>query len=447
MDIENLDMEWKECWSEKYLKTIAAFNNTKGGRMIIGRRDNGEYVGVKDIKGTVKAISDTIHNKFDFITETRAENIEGKDCIIIDVPHGDEIVDYNGKFYFRDGNTTQQVQGAPLKKILLEEMYTQWLDQPCDVDPEDISEDAFRFFMKKGKESGRIPENVPEDDMMLALKTMNLLSEGKLSLTAALLFTKNPDKYEYGAFLKIGLFDSKKSLLRDDILDNIPLVMLPDACMRVLNDKYIQPTYRYGTGTASRGTNYLYPPDAVRELVVNAIIHKDYSMKQEIFVHVYEDKLMIHSSGVLPEGITPEQLKGHHASVKRNKKLAEAFYAMKYVEGWGQGIEKVMSACRENGNPEPEFICAPNYLLAILRPKKELPHKSDNVDFVLDDKDWVIIDIMSVDPYITIDEIISKSNLSTKIVRTRIKRLSENNIISREGSRRTGKWIVRNQQP
>ena len=71
MDIENLDMEWKESWADKYLKTIAAFYNTKGGRIIIGRKDNGEYVGVQDVKGTTKTISDTIRNKFHFISETR----------------------------------------------------------------------------------------------------------------------------------------------------------------------------------------------------------------------------------------------------------------------------------------------------------------------------------------------------------------------------------------
>ncbi len=235
--------------------------------------------------------------------------------------------------------------------------------------------------------------------------------------------------------------------MRDDMLDHVPLVMLPDACMRVLNDKYIQPTYRYDTGTAARGMNYLYPMDAIRELVVNAIVHKDYSMQQEIAVYIYEDKLMIHSPGILPEGITVENLKGYHPSVKRNKKLAEAFYTMKYIEGWGQGIAKVLSACKENGNPEPEFICTSNYLLVTLRPKKELPLKTDNVDYVLDENDLAIIDIITAEPYVTVSEISLMLNLSIKIVRNHIDRLRKNNIVSREGSKRTGKWVVRNLQP
>ena len=442
MDIENLDMEWKESWADKYLKTIAAFYNTKGGRMIIGRKDNGEYVGVQDVKGTTKAISDTIRNKFHFISETRAENIDGKDCIIIDVPKGDTIVDYDGRFYFRVGNTTQQLEGIPLKRILLDEMGIQWLDQPCKVDPEDISEDAFRFFMKKGKEAKRIPDDVPEDDMMLALRTMGLFHDDELSLTAALLFTKNPDKYEYGAFLKIGLFDSNDCLMRDDMLDRIPLVLLPDECIRVLSDKYIQPTYRYDTGTASRELDYLYPMDAIRELVVNAIVHKDYSMRQEVAIYLYEDKLMVYSSGLLPEGVTLENLMGSHPSVKRNKRLAEAFYAMKYIEGWGQGIKKVLSACKENGNPEPEFSYMSNGLLVTLHPKTYRNIDPENIGLVLDQIDHTILSIMTANPSVSITEISSESDLSIRIVRYRIEKLRKKNVISREGSKKAGRWVV-----
>ncbi len=229
MDIENLDMEWKESWSDKCLKTIAAFYNTKGGRMIIGRRDNGEYIGIQDVKATTKSISDSIRNKLHLISETHAVSIEGKDCIIVDVPKGDEIVDYDGRFYFRVGNTTQQLEGNPLKKILLDELRMQWLDQPRKIDPRSLSEDAFRFFLKRGKEAGRIPETIPEDDMMTALESMGLLNDGDLSLTAVLLFADDPKRYQYGAYLKIGLFDDRGILLRDDILDRIPLVRLPES--------------------------------------------------------------------------------------------------------------------------------------------------------------------------------------------------------------------------
>ena len=442
MDIENLDTEWKESWSDKCLKTIAAFYNTKGGRMIIGRRDNGEYIGIQDVKATTKSISDSIRNKLHLISETHAVSIEGKDCIIVDVPKGDEIVDYDGRFYFRVGNTTQQLEGNPLKKILLDELGMQWLDQPRDIDPRSLSEDAFRFFLKRGKEAGRIPDTIPEDDMMTALESMGLLNDGDLSLTAVLLFADDPKRYQYGAYLKIGLFDDRGILLRDDILDRIPLVRLPDECMRVLSDKYIQPTYRYDTGTASRALNYQYPMDAIRELVVNAIIHKDYSTEQEIAIYVYKDMLKIYSGGLLPEGITFENLKGSHPSIKRNKKLAEAFYSMKYIERWGQGISKVLSACRENGNPEPEFSYMSSGFMVTLRPKG-YTEPIDFRDLGLDDTDSKIIQAMIDDPSIRIFSLCDMVGLSDKTVRQRINRLKGEGIVVREGSKKAGVWKVR----
>ena len=58
--LEDIDEEWKEIWKSEYLKTISAFHNTAGGRFIVGRRDDGTFVGVQDVKGTLKSVSDSI---------------------------------------------------------------------------------------------------------------------------------------------------------------------------------------------------------------------------------------------------------------------------------------------------------------------------------------------------------------------------------------------------
>ena len=133
---------------------------------------------------------------------------------------------------------------------------------------------------------------------------------------------------------------------------------------------------------------------------------------------------------------------GSHPSVKRNKRLAEAFYAMKYIEGWGQGIKKVLSACKENGNPEPEFSYMSNGLLVTLRPKTYRNTDPDNVGFVLDQIDHRILSIMTANPSVSITEISSESDLSIRIVRYRIEKLRKKNIISREGSKKAGRWVV-----
>ena len=244
----------------------------------------------------------------------------------------------------------------------------QWLDKPCEVKNEDLSDDAIRLFIQKTKEMEHIPYDVQYSEKS-ALKDMYLFCGDKLSLTAAILLAKNPDKYCPGSFLKIESFVNEGTLLKSDVL-RMPLALLPAESMRVLSDKHLKPTPRLDPKTNAVSIERPYPLEAVRELVVNAIVHKDYSIDQEVSIGIYKDKLTIYSPGILPEAITVEDLKGMHASIRYNWRLAEVFHALRYMEGWGQGIARVMRACKNNGNPEPEFSIKSEGLLVTLRPKE-----------------------------------------------------------------------------
>lgn len=244
----------------------------------------------------------------------------------------------------------------------------QWLDRPCEVKNEDLSDDAIRLFIQKTKEMKRIPYDVQYGEKS-ALNDMYLFCGDKLSLTAAILLAKDPDKYCPGSFLKIESFDNEGTLLNSDIL-RMPVALLPAECMRVLSDKYLKPTPRFNSKTNKVRIEYTYPLEAVRELVVNAIVHKDYSIDQEVSIGIYKDKLTIYSPGILPQAITLEDLKVMHTSIRCNRRLADAFHALRYVECWGQGLPRVMRACKDNGNPEPEFTIKSDGLLVTLRPKE-----------------------------------------------------------------------------
>ena len=115
---------------------------------------------------------------------------------------------------------------------------------------------------------------------------------------------------------------------------------------------------------------------------------------------------------------------------------------MKYIEGGGQGIKKVLSACKENGNPEPEFSYMSNGLLVTLRPKTYRNTDPDNIGLVLDQIDHTILSIMTANPSVSITEISSESDLSIRIVRYLIEKLRKKNVISREGSKKAGRWVV-----
>lgn len=443
MDIENIDTEWKESWASKYLKTIAAFHNTAGGRMVIGRDDNGVYVGVPNIKKETKTVADDIRNKLHIMSNTRAKVIEGKNCIVIDVPKGDKLVDYEGKFYMRVGNTTQQIEGDELKKILLDERGMQWLDQTSKVTMDALSSEALSIFLSKGKSAGRIPTNI-EAEFDTVLNRFHLISDGKLTDTAVLLFHPNPYTVNYGAYAKVGLFDDDGLLIRDDII-RCPLIQLADETMKILLDKYIQPTYGYGGGTTSRHLVFQYPEKALRELLVNAIVHMDYSVQSPILVRVFKDRLEISNPGSLLSGLTAETLKVSHKSVLRNEKLASVFYASGMVENWGQGITKVLVECRNNANPEPEFTEVEGEFKVIIKTRAvAIPGIEALNHFKVDEKSKAILACMVDDPSISIRIISDITHIPEATINRRIKSMIDSGYLIRNGSTKSGKWIVVN---
>ena len=441
MDIENIDTEWKESWALKYLKTIAAFHNTAGGRMIIGRNDNGVYVGIQNIKKETKTVADDIRNKLHIMSNTRAEAIEGKNCIVIDVPKGDKLIDYEGKFYMRVGNTTQQIEGDDLKKILLDERGMQWLDQASKVAVDALSSDALSLFLSKGKSAGRIPADI-EADFNTVLNRFQLINDGKLTDTAVLLFHPNPYSVNYGAYAKIGLFDDDGLLIRDDII-RCPLIQLADETMRILLDKYIQPTYGYGGGTTSRHLVFQYPEKALRELLVNAIVHMDYSIQSPILVRVFKDHLEISNPGSLLSGLTAETLKVSHRSVLRNEKLADVFYASGMVENWGQGITKVLVECKNNANPEPEFTEVDGEFKVVIKTRAAvIPDIEALNHFKVDEKSKAILACMIDDPSVSIRIISEITHIPLATIKRRVKSMTDSGHLMREGNAKAGKWIV-----
>ena len=125
---------------------------------------------------------------------------------------------------------------------------------------------------------------------------------------------------------------------------------MADQVMNTLKSKYlIRPISYVGL---ERMEPMEYPEPALREAILNAIIHKDYSSTQ-ILLSIYDDRLQIWNPGNLPEELNIEDLKRDHSSYPRNRNIASVFFKAGYIESWGRGINKIIEACIEAGLPEP----------------------------------------------------------------------------------------------
>ena len=442
VDLENNQQEWKEIWDSSYLKAIAAFYNTDGGQMIVGRKDNGEYVGLKDPKDTAKKISDTISNKLCIYPDVHIEDFDGKLCVVIDVSAGGRLVSLDSKFYKRVGNTNQELKGDELSLAILDEYRMSWLDRTCDVKVEDLSDEAISFFVQSGKKCGRISPSADEHDTDKIISTYDLARDGKLTLNAAVLFHPTPRRINDAAFLKIGYFDENNSLRREDYITG-PVIMIPEKAIQVLYDRYIPDTYGYGGVTAQRHIIQKYPKDALRELIVNAMVHKNYQIQEPTTIRVRPDSIEIFCFGGLPQGWKPSMLKKSHNSIRRNRTLASVFYAAGYVENWGQGIGKVIEECRKNGNPDPIFSEEFNGLAVTIgiNPTTDITDTSQLIAG-LDEKNKAILTCIKKDSGISARSISEITGISINTVERRLKKLTELGILKREGSTKSGKWII-----
>lgn len=122
-------------------------------------------------------------------------------------------------------------------------------------------------------------------------------------------------------------------------------------------DMHLPVASRIVSGRMRREDRPQYPPEALREALVNALCHRDYSEAgASIGVAIFDDRLEVWSYGRLPGGLTTQQLLGDRPSVRRNELIADVFYRRGYIEKWGRGTQKIIELCRRTGARAPEFV-------------------------------------------------------------------------------------------
>ena len=108
-------------------------------------------------------------------------------------------------------------------------------------------------------------------------------------------------------------------------------------------------------------------PGALREALLNAVVHKDYGSGIPVQISVYDDRLVLWNPGALQEHWTLERLLGKHPSLPFNPLLANAFFRAGYIEAWGRGIQKIQRECREHGISPPVYDFGMGGVMVTLR--------------------------------------------------------------------------------
>ena len=379
---ETQNIEYKSVWKDEYLKWICGFANAQGGTLYIGKDDNGNVVGVKDAKKLLEELPNKITTILEIVTPVNLHQTEQGDYIEIIVDSHPNPVNYKGEYHYRSGSTKQELKGAALDKFLLQKQGKHWdaVSIP-NVSVADLKPETFDFFRKRGVKSKRLDEDVLTDTNEVLLNNLKLTDNGYLKRAALLLFHPDPEKYVSGAYIKIGFFRTDSDLLfQDEIHGN--LFEQVEKTMDLLFTKYIKAMISYED--IYRVETYEYPKDALREALLNAVAHKDYTGPYPIQISVYDNKIMIWNYGKLPENWTVEDLLDKHSSQPRNPDVATTFFRSGYVESWGRGMDKMRNLCLEAKIPLPQLSCKGNDFWTVFR--KDINNKEDVSNLGLSDR-------------------------------------------------------------
>ena len=352
---ETQNIEYKSTWRDEYLKWICGFANANGGTIFIGKDDNGKTVGVADAKKLLEEIPNKVRDVLGILVDVNLKETKQGDYLEIVVEPYPNGISYKGQYHYRSGSTKQELKGAALDKFLLQKKGKRWDGVPVpNVSVTDLKQETFDFFKKRGIRSKRLDEESLNDTNEQLLENLEL-TEGKYFKRAALLlFHPKPEKFVTGAYIKIGYFENEADLIfQDEVHGN--LFEQIEKTLDILFTKYIKAIISYENGI-NRIETYEYPKEAVREAILNAIAHKDYSGLTPIQIRVYKDKIMIWNEGTLPENWTVSNLLKSHSSRPFNPDIANAFFRSGYVESWGRGISKMNELCVAEGLPKPTYI-------------------------------------------------------------------------------------------
>ena len=208
----------------------------------------------------------------------------------------------------------------------------------------------------KGEDSlqGALREEVSVEDTIL-MDNLHLIDEdGYLIRAAMLAFYKDPEKWVTGSYIKIGYFGKSDSDLvyQDEV--HGPLIEQVDKTVDLVYTKYMKALIDYEG--VQRIEQFMFHKDAFREILLNAIVHKDYSSYNPIQISVYEDKIYIWNDGEMPPNLdSTDKLFMKHSSKPFNPKLASVFFKSGMIEAWGRGFEKIREACALYDGPLPEY--------------------------------------------------------------------------------------------
>lgn len=351
--------------SINYTKTAVAFANGQGGCLVFGVEDQTlRVVGIAEDKvfTVMDAISDAIVNSCEplIIPDITMHDVNGKTVIVAEIasglqrPYHIKSLGQEQGTFVRVAGTTRQADQPTIRELTIEGSNRSFDQVQClglSVTDEDIAA-LCASLTKTAKDNAEDPTKIKTVTEKQLLQWGVLCEQdGTFAPTNAYAILTGNEAVR--SVVQCGVFKGTTKAVFVDRREftGTPQELIEESYQYVLRNIHMGARFK----GVYRQDVYEIPPDAIRELIVNAIVHRSYIDHSSIQIAIYDDRLEITSPGRLPMGQTIERMKQGYSKI-RNEALASAFEYMGYIEHWGSGILRVIQQVCDAGLPEPEFL-------------------------------------------------------------------------------------------
>ncbi|QSX05597.1 putative DNA binding domain-containing protein [Sedimentibacter sp. zth1] len=424
---ESETVELKEIYTFDLKKEIVAFANTNGGTIYIGVQDSGEIIGVNDADLVMQQISNSLRDSIrpDVSMFTNIELLQEKKKFFIKltVSQGTKKPYYLSDkglkptgVYVRSGTTS-----APASEDAIRMMIKMTDGDSFEANRSLVQELTFNRLEEELQKRGL-------EFTEVQMKNLGILSSDNIYTNMGLLVS---DQCKHS--IKFAIFQGTDKLVFKDRKE------LTGSLFAQLTNAY--KTIDFYNGTKATFHDLLrtderdYPEDAVREALLNAIVHRDYSFSGSTFINLYSDRLEIISLGGLVSGLSLEAaMLG--ASQPRNEKFAALFYRMKLIEAYGTGISKIIS-CYKGLAVQPKFENVEGAFRVVLPNTHAQELSAENEKYL------AILGLFENQKEITRSDVEQALGSGTTHAINMLKEMQEKELITKVGSGRLTRYVVK----
>ena len=429
--IESETVELKAEVVSDICKEIIAFANTKGGTLYIGVQDDGQIIGVNNADRVTLQISnmvrDSIKPDVTMFVGYKTQEENGRQVVAVTVQKGTDRPYYLGSkglkpsgVYVRNGTSTDPATDTAIRKMIKETDGDTFEDMRS-LEQNLTFEAATELFAKC---------NVPFDDSKM--RTLGLVSPDGIYSNVAMLLSD-----QCSITVKAATFTGTEKVNFHDRRE------FTGSLFRQMEEIYAYLDLRNSTKSTIEGLyrNDLrdYPEEALREALMNSLVHRDYSFRASTLISVYDDRIEFVSIGGLPSGIELDDIM-LGLSVCRNPKLAAVFYRLKLIEAYGTGMPKIMSSYEGSGL-EPKIEVTNNAFKITLPNRNAVEKKVTEASIARRTNEQQIMEFVERNGFIVRSDVDSLLSVSQATASRILKRMVAEGLLYQDGVGRKTKFL------